>query len=97
MLDIKIVDDLITLAIIAVILGGRFGYVIFYNLSYYLENPFEIIKLWKGGMSFRGAIIGLIILLVTFSVRKKQSFNELANLIAYCSPVGIFLEELQIL
>ena len=48
MLDIKIVDDLITLAIIAVILGGRFGYVIFYNLSYYLENPFEIIKLWKG-------------------------------------------------
>lgn len=91
MLDIKIVDDLITLAIIAVILGGRFGYVIFYNLSYYLENPFEIIKLWKGGMSFHGAIIGLIILLVTFSVRKKQSFNELANLIAYCSPVGIFL------
>ena len=91
MLDIKIVDDLITLAIIAVILGGRFGYVIFYNLSYYLENPFEIIKLWKGGMSFHGAIIGLIILLVTFSIRKKQSFNELANLIAYCSPVGIFL------
>ena len=91
MLDIKIVDDLITLAIIAVILGGRFGYIIFYNLSYYLENPFEIIKLWKGGMSFHGAIIGLIILLVTFSVRKKQSFNELANLIAYCSPVGIFL------
>ena len=91
MLDIKIVDDLITFAIIAVILGGRFGYVIFYNLSYYLENPFEIIKLWKGGMSFHGAIIGLIILLVTFSVRKKQSFNELANLIAYCSPVGIFL------
>ena len=91
MLDIKIVDDLITLAIIAVILGGRFGYVIFYNLSYYFENPFEIIKLWKGGMSFHGAIIGLIILLVTFSVRKKQSFNELANLIAYCSPVGIFL------
>ena len=90
-LDIKIVDDLITLAIIAVILGGRFGYIIFYNLSYYLENPFEIIKLWKGGMSFHGAIIGLIILLVTFSVRKKQSFNELANLIAYCSPVGIFL------
>ena len=91
MLDIKIIDDLITLAIIAVILGGRFGYVIFYNLSYYLENPFEIIKLWKGGMSFHGAIIGLIILLVTFSIRKKQSFNELANLIAYCSPVGIFL------
>jgi len=42
-------------------------------------------------MSFHGAIIGLIILLVTFSVRKKQSFNELANLVAYCSPVGIFL------
>ena len=90
-LDIKIVDDFITFAIIAVIFGGRFGYIIFYNLSYYLENPFEIIKLWKGGMSFHGAIIGLIILLVTFSVRKKQSFNELANLIAYCSPVGIFL------
>ena len=41
MLDIKIIDDLITLAIIAVILGGRFGYIIFYNLGYYLENPFE--------------------------------------------------------
>ena len=91
MLDTKIVDDLITLAIIAVIFGGRFGYVIFYNLSYYFENPFEIIKLWNGGMSFHGAIIGLIILLVTFSIKKKQSFYELANLVAYCSPVGIFL------
>tara|TARA_B100000035_G_C20811495_1_gene470116 strand:- start:17 stop:649 length:633 start_codon:yes stop_codon:yes gene_type:complete len=91
MLDIKIIDDLITLAIIAVILGGRFGYIIFYNLGYYLENPFEIIKLWKGGMSFHGAIIGLILLLITFSIRKKQSFFELANLLAYCSPVGIFL------
>ena len=56
-------DDFITYLIIGVILGGRLGYALFYNLKYYLENPFEILMVWNGGMSFHGGLIGVIIAL----------------------------------
>ena len=54
-------DDYIFYLIIGVIIGGRLGYVIIYNLIYYLNNPFEILMIWQGGMSFHGAVIGIII------------------------------------
>ena len=54
-------DDLITYIVISIIIGGRIGYVIFYNLAYYISNPFDIIKVWEGGMSFHGALIGIIV------------------------------------
>ena len=54
-------DDLITYLIISIIIGGRLGYVIFYNLGYYVSSPLDIIKVWEGGMSFHGALIGIII------------------------------------
>ena len=54
-------DDFITYLIISMLIGGRIGYVLFYNFGYYLENPFEILKIWEGGMSFHGALIGIII------------------------------------
>ena len=53
--EIKFFDDLITYIIVSIILGGRLGYVFFYNLGYYLNNPLDIIKIWEGGMSFHGA------------------------------------------
>ena len=56
-------DDFITYVIIGVILGGRIGYALFYNLGYYLKNPFEILMVWNGGMSFHGGLIGVILLL----------------------------------
>ena len=60
-------DDLISYLIISIIVGGRIGYVIFYNFEYYISNPLEIIKVWEGGMSFHGALIGIIIGTYLFS------------------------------
>ena len=60
-LSISEFDDLITYIVLSIILGGRLGYVLFYNYNYYLENPFEILMIWKGGMSFHGALIGIIL------------------------------------
>ena len=54
-------DNYITYLIVGIILGGRLGYVVFYNLSYYINNPVEILMLWNGGMSFHGGLIGIII------------------------------------
>ncbi len=64
-------DDLITYLIISIIIGGRLGYVTFYNLGYYLTNPFDIIKIWEGGMSFHGALLGIIVGTYLFSKKKK--------------------------
>ena len=71
-LDYKIAEDFITFGIIAVILGGRTGYILFYNFGYYLDNPIYIIKIWQGGMSFHGALIGLIIHMLIFGYKKNN-------------------------
>ncbi len=87
----KTFDDLITYLIFSIILGGRLGYVIFYNFAYYLKNPIEIFKLWEGGMSFHGALIGII--LGTFLFSKKNNIQTffLLDIIACVAPIGIFL------
>ena len=84
-------DDLITYLIISIIIGGRLGYVIFYNLDYYTSNPLDIIKVWEGGMSFHGALIGVIIGTYFFSAKKVIPTLFLLDVIACVSPVGIFL------
>ena len=66
-------DDLITYLIISIILGGRIGYILFYNLNYYLLNPLDMLKLWEGGMSFHGALIGIILGTYIFSIKRKLS------------------------
>ena len=83
-------DNLITYIIISIILGGRMGYVIFYNLSYYISNPLDIIKIWEGGMSFHGAMIGIIIGTCIFA--KKNNINALflLDVIACVAPIGLF-------
>ena len=69
--DLKEFDDLITYLIISIILGGRLGYVFFYNFEYYISNLFDIIKVWEGGMSFHGALIGIIVGTYIFSIKKN--------------------------
>jgi len=93
-LELSIVDDLITWLIVSVLLGGRLGYVIFYNYDFYFSYPIEIFKIWQGGMSFHGALIGIILLMIFYSKIKKVKFSQLANLVAYSSPIGIFLGRL---
>jgi len=84
-------DDFITYLIIGVILGGRLGYVLFYNLKYYLENPFEILMVWNGGMSFHGGLIGVIVASRLFSGKHKINHFVLLDLVALSAPIGIFL------
>ena len=83
-------DDLITYIIFAIIIGGRVGYVIFYNLEFYFYNPIDIIKIWEGGMSFHGALIGIIIVTYIFSIKKNLKTFFLLDVIACVAPVGIF-------
>ena len=84
-------DDFVTYLIISIILGGRIGYVIFYNFKYYLSNPLDILKVWEGGMSFHGAMIGIIIGAFIFSKKYKIQKFFLLDIIACVSPIGIFL------
>ena len=83
-------DDYIFYLIIGVIIGGRLGYVIIYNLIYYLNNPFEILMIWKGGMSFHGAVIGIIIATYFFSLKKKVNIFYFLDLVCLSAPIGIF-------
>mgnify|MGYP006104361717 FL=1 len=83
-------DDFITYLIIGVILGGRLGYVLFYNLKYYLENPAEVLMVWNGGMSFHGGLIGVIVASKLFSSKHKVNQFIFLDLIALSAPIGIF-------
>ena len=83
-------DDLITYLVISIIIGGRLGYVAFYNIQYYLSNPIDILKIWEGGMSFHGALIGIILGTYIFSIRRKIETLFLLDIIACVSPIGIF-------
>ena len=69
--NLKLFDDLITYLIISIILGGRLGYIIFYNLEFYINNPIDILKIWEGGMSFHGALLGIIIGTIIFAKKNK--------------------------
>ena len=89
--SVKEFDDLITYLIISIIVGGRLGYIIFYNLGYYLDNPLDILKVWEGGMSFHGALLGIIVGTYLFSKKKNVPTFFLLDIIACVSPIGIFL------
>tara|TARA_S200000501_G_C20857590_1_gene758374 strand:+ start:2675 stop:3448 length:774 start_codon:yes stop_codon:yes gene_type:complete len=86
----KIFDDLINLLILGIIVGGRLGYVIFYNLSYYINNPIEIFMIWNGGMSFHGGLLGIIIVTIGFGRKKNINPFKFLDLIAISAPIGIF-------
>lgn len=85
------ISDLLMTILFGVILGGRLGYVLFYNLSYYLNNPMDIIKVWEGGMSFHGGMLGVILGLALFAKIKKLAFYKLTDTIIPIVPIGIML------
>ncbi|MDD4151301.1 MAG: prolipoprotein diacylglyceryl transferase [Candidatus Gracilibacteria bacterium] len=83
-------DDLFLYIFFGVILGGRIGYILFYNFSYYSQNLIEIFKIWEGGMSFHGGAIGVIIAMILFSKKYKFSFLKLSDNIVSVLPIGLF-------
>jgi phosphatidylglycerol---prolipoprotein diacylglyceryl transferase len=90
----KQIDDFLFWMILGVILGGRLGYVLFYNLSYYMDNPLHIIKTWEGGMSFHGGLLGVVIAVIWFSVKNKIPVLRLGDLAACGATVGLFFGRL---
>lgn len=84
------IDDFLTWAVIAVILGGRLGYVLFYQPAHYLANPLEIAQVWKGGMSFHGGVLGVFAAMVIFAKKRGFCVFKLADIICAAAPIGLF-------
>ncbi len=87
-------DDLVFYAALGIILGGRIGYVLFYNLGYYLEHPIEILKLWDGGMSFHGGVIGTSLGILYLARKEKLSWLRIHDYVACCVPFGLLFGRL---
>ena len=87
-------DDYITYLVIGMIIGGRLGYIIFYNFSYYINNFFDIFKVWEGGMSFHGGLIGIIIGSILFTKKHNQDSFLYMDLVSLVAPIGIFFGRL---
>lgn len=83
-------DSMFNYAFFGVILGGRFGYVVFYNFGYYIHHPLEALALWHGGMSFHGGLIGVILGLYLFARKYKISATKLADIAPLCATPGLF-------
>ncbi|MCK0166181.1 MAG: prolipoprotein diacylglyceryl transferase [Pseudomonadota bacterium] len=87
-------EDLVTWIVLGVILGGRLGFVLFYQPGYYLANPAEILMVWQGGMSFHGGMLGVAVALILFHLRHRVPLLPLADLLALATPIGLFLGRL---
>ena len=87
-------DDYITYLIIGIILGGRIGYIVFYNFSYYLDNFLDIFKIWQGGMSFHGGLLGVIVSSFIFAKKNNQNPFFYLDQVSLVAPVGIFFGRL---
>ena len=83
-------DDYVTYAIIGIILGGRLGYVLFYDFNHYINNLTDIIKIWEGGMSFHGGLIGIIVTSIWFGKKNNQNPFIYMDIISLVAPIGIF-------
>ncbi len=88
------IDDFLFWATLGVILGGRLGFVLFYNLDFYLENPHQIIFLWEGGMSFHGGLLGVMVAMIWFARARGIPLFNLTDIIATAAPIGLFLGRL---
>lgn len=86
----KKLDDLISYVILGIIIGGRLGYVLFYDLDYNIAHPLNIFKTWQGGMSFHGGLIGVISAIYIFSRVHKIPFFAITDLAACATPIGLF-------
>lgn len=84
-------EDLMTWIVFGVILGGRLGYVIFYEPSKYIGDPVSILKVWQGGMSFHGGFLGVVLTAYLFFKRNLVPYASGADLLALCTPIGLLL------
>ncbi|WP_172300466.1 prolipoprotein diacylglyceryl transferase [Pseudoruegeria sp. HB172150] len=84
-------DDFMTWLILGIILGGRLGFVLFYQPAYYLQNPLEILMIWHGGMSFHGGFLGVTVVMTWFSRRIGATVGSVADMLAVATPPGIML------
>lgn len=84
------IDNFLPFTVLGVILGGRLGYVLFYQPSLYAANPLDALKVWEGGMAFHGGALGVIIALIAFSWVKKIQLLRLSDIVCACVPIGIF-------
>ncbi|MFQ3307544.1 MAG: phosphatidylglycerol:prolipoprotein diacylglycerol transferase [Candidatus Midichloriaceae bacterium] len=89
-LDKKCIDSLVIYIILGIIIGGRFGDILFYYPEYIIDDFFEIFKVWHGGMSFHGGIIGVAVAIYIFSIRYKKSFLRITDLTSCVVPIGLF-------
>src|SRR6266511_841346 len=87
-------DDFILWVTLGIILGGRIGYVLFYNPAHFAENPAEIVQLWKGGMSFHGGLLGCVLTVVLFARQRGLSILSLGDVTCAVGPIGLFLGRL---
>ncbi|CAI3217797.1 Prolipoprotein diacylglyceryl transferase [Desulfovibrio diazotrophicus] len=88
------VDDLLTCVMVGIILGGRLGYVLFYDLPVYLDDPLEILRIWNGGMSFHGGLLGVLGAFWYYARSRGRSFLEVSDFIAPLIPQGLFFGRL---
>ena len=88
------VDDLLTCVMIGIILGGRLGYVLFYDLPVYINDPMEIVRIWNGGMSFHGGLLGVLGAFWYFARTRGRTFLEVSDFIAPLIPQGLFFGRL---
>lgn len=93
-LDVLDFDDFVVWVTVGIILGGRVGYVLFYNFEHFLADPLEIVKLWKGGMSFHGGFLGCVAAVVLFARSRGLSILTIGDLTCAVAPIGIFLGRL---
>lgn len=85
------IDDFLLWATLGVVLGGRLGYVLFYQPAYYAQHPLEAFFLWQGGMAFHGGLLGVIIAIVLFERKRGVAFMSLTDIVACAAPIGLFL------
>ncbi len=88
------IDNILPWMVLGVILGGRIGYVLFYNLPYYIDNPLKALFIWEGGMSFHGGLIGVAIVIIAFARYYKFSPMALGDIISVVVPIGLFFGRL---
>jgi phosphatidylglycerol:prolipoprotein diacylglycerol transferase len=92
--DLKQIDDFLLWVVLGVILGGRIGYVLFYNLSYYIEHPSHILKTWEGGMSFHGGLLGVATAVIVYAWKYKIPILRLGDIAACAATAGLFFGRL---
>ena len=85
------IDDLLVYCALGVVIGGRLGNVLFYDPGYYFSHPWEILKVWKGGMAFHGGLIGASVGIVLFARRNRTPVLVVMDLASLAAPIGIFL------